>query len=50
MTLEQHAAVLEAIVARDPAAARAAMAAHLDGVAAFWREHLLRNPRTGVGG
>jgi GntR family transcriptional regulator, transcriptional repressor for pyruvate dehydrogenase complex len=37
MTLEQHARVLEAIVAHDADAARSAMAAHLDGVAAFWR-------------
>jgi GntR family transcriptional repressor for pyruvate dehydrogenase complex len=41
MTLDQHAAVLEAIAAHDPAAARSAMAAHLDGVARFWREHSL---------
>jgi DNA-binding FadR family transcriptional regulator len=38
-TLEQHADVLDRIEAHDPAGARAAMAAHLDGVAAWWRAH-----------
>jgi GntR family transcriptional regulator, transcriptional repressor for pyruvate dehydrogenase complex len=39
ITLEQHARVLDRIAAHDPAGARAAMEAHLDGVARFWREH-----------
>jgi GntR family transcriptional repressor for pyruvate dehydrogenase complex len=38
MTLSQHQAILDAIAAGDPAAARVAMAAHLEGVAAWWRE------------
>ncbi|MFN0156050.1 MAG: FadR/GntR family transcriptional regulator [Gaiella sp.] len=38
MTLGQHEAVLERIVARDAAGARAAMSAHLEGVATWWRE------------
>jgi GntR family transcriptional regulator, transcriptional repressor for pyruvate dehydrogenase complex len=38
-TLGQHAAVLERIAAHDPEGARNAMAAHLDGVARWWREH-----------
>ena len=36
-TLEQHAQVLDRIAALDPEGAREAMAAHLDGVAAWWR-------------
>jgi len=39
MTLSQHESILDAIAARDPEAARAAMETHLDGVASFWREH-----------
>jgi DNA-binding FadR family transcriptional regulator len=39
MTLEEHGRVLERIAAHDPVGARAAMEAHLDGVARFWREH-----------
>ena len=39
MTLEQHAAILDRIVERDRDGARAAMAAHLEGVAAWWRSH-----------
>ena len=31
---------LERITARDPAGARTAMAAHLEGVAAWWRNHV----------
>jgi GntR family transcriptional regulator, transcriptional repressor for pyruvate dehydrogenase complex len=38
-TLEQHARILDAITAREPDGARAAMAAHLDGVASWWRAH-----------
>jgi GntR family transcriptional repressor for pyruvate dehydrogenase complex len=38
-TLEQHAQVLDRIAAHDPEGARKAMAAHLDGVAAWWRTH-----------
>lgn len=40
-TLAQHEQVLQAIAARDPTDARMAMAAHLEGVAAWWREHLV---------
>jgi GntR family transcriptional regulator, transcriptional repressor for pyruvate dehydrogenase complex len=43
--LSQHAAVLERIAAHDPDGARKAMAAHLEGVARWWREHA-RNPAT----
>lgn len=39
MTLAQHDAILERIAARDPAGSRAAMATHLEGVAAWWRAH-----------
>lgn len=39
MTLSQHEQVLERIVARNDAGARAAMAAHLEGVAVWWRAH-----------
>jgi GntR family transcriptional regulator, transcriptional repressor for pyruvate dehydrogenase complex len=38
-TLAQHAQVLDRIAAHDPGGARQAMAAHLDGVAAWWRAH-----------
>jgi len=38
-TLEQHAQVLDGIAAHDQERAREAMAAHLDGVAAWWRAH-----------
>jgi DNA-binding FadR family transcriptional regulator len=37
-TVAQHAHVLEQIAAHDAAGARSAMAAHLEGVAEFWRE------------
>ena len=40
MTLDQHEQILERITAHDPAGARAAMAAHLEGVAAWWRSHV----------
>jgi GntR family transcriptional regulator, transcriptional repressor for pyruvate dehydrogenase complex len=40
MTLEGHGQVLDRIAARDSAGARAAMAAHLEGVAAWWRSHV----------
>ena len=40
MTLEQHGRVLDRIAARDSAGARAAMAAHLEGVAVWWRSHV----------
>ena len=40
LTLGQHEEILERITARDPAGARAAMAAHLEGVAAWWRNHV----------
>ena len=39
LTLSQHEAVLGRIAARDPDGAREAMAAHLEGVARWWREH-----------
>jgi GntR family transcriptional repressor for pyruvate dehydrogenase complex len=42
----EHRAIVEAIKARDPDDARAAMAAHLAGAAAVWRE---RQERTVVG-
>jgi GntR family transcriptional repressor for pyruvate dehydrogenase complex len=38
-TLEQHAAILDAIAAHDPEAAGDAMSDHLEGVAGWWREH-----------
>jgi DNA-binding FadR family transcriptional regulator len=44
ITLGQHEAVLERIAAHDPAGARAAMSAHLEGVASWWREHAHRTP------
>jgi GntR family transcriptional repressor for pyruvate dehydrogenase complex len=40
LTLGQHQEILERITARDPAGARTAMAAHLEGVAAWWRNHV----------
>jgi DNA-binding FadR family transcriptional regulator len=43
----QHQAILDAIGAGDPATARVAMAAHLEGVAAWWRENLA--PEEGAG-
>lgn len=39
MTLGQHEAILDRISDRDRDGARAAMAAHLEGVAAWWRSH-----------
>ncbi len=39
MTLEQHARILDRIAAHDGSGAREAMAAHLDGVGAWWRAH-----------
>ncbi len=47
MTLSQHQAILDAIGAGDPATARVAMSAHLEGVAAWWRENLA--PEEGAG-
>jgi GntR family transcriptional regulator, transcriptional repressor for pyruvate dehydrogenase complex len=38
-TIGQHEAVLERIAAHDPEGARTAMAAHLESVARWWREH-----------
>lgn len=38
MTLNQHQAILERIAGHDPEGASAAMNAHLDSVASFWRE------------
>ncbi len=48
MTLGQHEAVLERIAAHDPAGARKAMAAHLEGVATWWREHAHATPLGGA--
>ena len=48
MTLDQHEAILERIAARDPGGARAAMAAHLEGVARWWREHSHSTPLVGA--
>jgi GntR family transcriptional regulator, transcriptional repressor for pyruvate dehydrogenase complex len=45
-TLEQHAQVFDRIAAQDPEGAREAMAAHLDGVAAWWRAHGGREAET----
>jgi GntR family transcriptional regulator, transcriptional repressor for pyruvate dehydrogenase complex len=45
-TLAQHAQVFDRIAAHDPEGAREAMAAHLDGVAAWWRAHSGRELRT----
>jgi GntR family transcriptional repressor for pyruvate dehydrogenase complex len=42
MTLQQHARVLDRIAAHDAEGAREAMAAHLDGVAQWWRERVRR--------
>jgi GntR family transcriptional repressor for pyruvate dehydrogenase complex len=41
-TIGQHALILDRIVAGDPAGAREAMATHLEGVAAWWRDHIAR--------
>jgi GntR family transcriptional regulator, transcriptional repressor for pyruvate dehydrogenase complex len=38
-TISQHETVLDRIAAHDPEGARKAMAAHLAGVARWWREH-----------
>jgi GntR family transcriptional repressor for pyruvate dehydrogenase complex len=38
VTLSQHERILDRIAAHDPKGARAAMSAHLDGVAAVWSE------------
>ena len=40
MTIAQHEKILDRIAAGDVAGARAAMAAHLEGVADWWREHV----------
>lgn len=40
ITLGQHEQVLDRIASRDSAGARAAMAAHLEGVATWWRGHI----------
>jgi GntR family transcriptional repressor for pyruvate dehydrogenase complex len=41
-TIGQHEAVLERIAAHDRDGARTAMAAHLEGVARWWREHAVK--------
>jgi GntR family transcriptional repressor for pyruvate dehydrogenase complex len=46
MTLAQHEAVLDRIAAHDPDGAREAMAAHLEGVAVWWRGHIARETVT----
>jgi GntR family transcriptional repressor for pyruvate dehydrogenase complex len=48
MTLEQHAQVLDRVAAHDAEGARQAMAAHLDGVAEWWRAHGGLEPRAGI--
>ncbi len=48
MTLEQHDLVLERIAAGDVEGAREAMAAHLEGVAVWWREHQHATPLAGT--
>ena len=48
ITLAQHESVLERIASRDPAGARAAMAAHLEGVATWWREHPVPSAASGT--
>jgi GntR family transcriptional repressor for pyruvate dehydrogenase complex len=40
-TLDQHEQILESIASRDAAGARASMQNHLEGVAAWWREHVV---------
>lgn len=49
-TLDQHEAILEFLEARDPEGARAAMSAHLDGVAQWWREHVGSEQAEGADG
>ena len=44
MTISQHQRVLDRVAARDVDGARQAMAAHLEGVAAWWREHKHATP------
>jgi GntR family transcriptional repressor for pyruvate dehydrogenase complex len=48
MTLSQHERVLESIAAGDADGAREAMGAHLEGVAAWWREHQHVTPLAGT--
>jgi GntR family transcriptional regulator, transcriptional repressor for pyruvate dehydrogenase complex len=48
MTLGQHGLVLERITAGDVEGAREAMAAHLEGVAVWWREHQHATPLAGT--
>jgi GntR family transcriptional repressor for pyruvate dehydrogenase complex len=44
-TLAQHQAILDAIDARDPERARAAMSDHLEGVATWWSDHMSSEAR-----
>jgi GntR family transcriptional repressor for pyruvate dehydrogenase complex len=50
MTLTQHERVLDRVAAGDAEGAREAMAAHLEGVAAWWREHQHATPLAGPTG
>ncbi len=50
MTLSQHESVLDRVAAGDADGAREAMAAHLEGVADWWREHQHATPLSGTTG
>jgi DNA-binding FadR family transcriptional regulator len=50
MTLSQHERVLDRVAAGDADGAREAMAAHLEGVAVWWREHQHATPLAGPTG
>jgi GntR family transcriptional repressor for pyruvate dehydrogenase complex len=50
MTLSQHESVLDRVAAGDAEGAREAMAAHLEGVADWWRKHQHATPLAGTTG
>jgi GntR family transcriptional regulator, transcriptional repressor for pyruvate dehydrogenase complex len=50
MTLSQHESVLDRVAAGDADGAREAMAAHLEGVADWWRKHEHATPLAGTTG
>jgi DNA-binding FadR family transcriptional regulator len=50
MTLSQHESVLDRVAAGDADGAREAMAAHLEGVADWWRKHQHATPLAGTTG
>jgi len=50
MTLGQHERVLDRVAAGDAGGAREAMAAHLEGVADWWRKHQHATPLAGTTG